>query len=294
MSGGREGELIDAVLAGLHGTRDDRLREIMDRLVRHLHAFVHETALTEAEWLAGIQFLTATGKQCDDARQEFILLSDTLGVSMAVDAVSHLKPIGATETTVLGPFYVPGSTPLPMWADIAAEAVGMPAYVSGRVTDLGGRPIAGATLDVWQTDGEGLYGVQRFGASRPSYTRGKFTTDAAGCYGFRTIRPVSYAIPTDGPVGAMLAALGRHPYRPAHVHTLVSAPHYRPVTTHLFVAGDPYLDSDAVYAVKRSLVVTFQEQPPGPTPDGGRSSTVFCMATYDFRLEDGIGQTPIR
>jgi hydroxyquinol 1,2-dioxygenase len=288
MSGGRKAKLIEAVLEGLRGARDDRLREIMASLVRHLHAFVRETALTEAEWLAGIRFLTATGQKCDDTRQEFILLSDALGVSMAVDAVNHPKPTGATETTVLGPFYVAGSTPLPMWADIAAGAQGMPAYVSGRVTDLGGRPIAGATLDVWQTDEEGLYGVQRFGAARPSYARGKFTTDAGGRYGFRTVRPVSYSIPTDGPVGAMLAALGRHPYRPAHVHTLVSAPRYQPITTHLFVAGDRYLDSDAVYAVKPALVVTFEDRPPGPTPDGDHSSAAFCAATYDFTLvEDG-------
>lgn len=289
MSGAREAELTEAVLAGLRGARDDRLRTIVGSLVRHLHAFVRENALTEAEWLAGIRFLTATGRKCDDARQEFILLSDTLGVSMAVDAVNHLKPTGATESTVLGPFYVPGSTPQPMWADIAAGVTGMPAYVSGRVTDLGGTPLAGATLDVWQTDGEGLYGVQRFGGAQPSYARGMFTTDSTGRYGFRTIRPVSYAIPTDGPVGAMLSALGRSPYRPAHVHTLVSAAGYHPVTTHLFVAGDRYLDSDAVYAVKRSLVVTFEDRDPGPTPDGGRSSTPFCTATYDFRLVPNDG-----
>ncbi len=284
MSELREAELTEAVLAGLRGARDDRLRAVLESLVRHLHAFVRETALTEAEWLAGIRFLTATGQKCDDTRQEFILLSDTLGVSMAVDAVNHPKPTGATETTVLGPFYAGGSTPLTMWADIAEGVPGTPAYVSGRVTDLAGDPIAGATVDVWQTDGDGLYGVQRFGAAQPSYGRGKFTTDAAGRYGFRTVRPVSYAIPTDGPVGAMLAALGRHPYRPAHVHTLVSAPGYQPITTHLFVAGDRYLDSDAVYAVKRSLVVPFDDRPPGPTPDGGRSSAPFCTATYDFRL----------
>jgi hydroxyquinol 1,2-dioxygenase len=276
-----EENLTDAVLAKLEDASDARFREIMISLIRHLHAFVRETELTEAEWFEGIRFLTATGQKCDDKRQEFILLSDTLGVSMLVDAINHRKPGGATETTVLGPFYVPGAITLPLWANVAEGVKGVPAYISGRVLDIDGKPIGGAVLDVWQTDGEGFYDVQRRDAS---YARGKFTTGADGRYGFRTVKPVSYPIPTDGPVGKMLLNMGRHPYRPAHVHTIVSAPGYETVTTHLFVEGDKYLDSDAVFGVKHSLVVEFKQHPPGSTPDGGKCDEPFCTAEYDFRL----------
>ena len=283
MSNLTEQNLVDAVLKKLESAKDPRFKEVMTSLIRHLHAFVRETELTEAEWFAGIQFLTATGQKCDGKRQEYILLSDTLGVSMLVDAINHRKPGGATETTVLGPFYVPGAKNMPMWADIAQEAPGEPAYVFGRVLDVGGKPIPGATIDVWQTDGEGFYDVQRPGGNE-SYARGKFTTAADGRYGFRTVKPVSYPVPTDGPVGKMLLGMGRHPYRPAHVHAIISAPGYEKVATHLFVRGDAYLDSDAVFGVKQSLVVDFKSQPAGPTPDGGRSTAPFCTAEYDFSL----------
>jgi hydroxyquinol 1,2-dioxygenase len=294
-----ESDLTEAVLGKLGGTRDARLAQILTSLVRHLHAFVRETELTEAEWLAGIAFLTATGQKCDGKRQEYILLSDTLGISMLVDAIANRRPTGATESTVLGPFYVPGAPELPMWADIApagssrGDPAATPAYVEGRVLDLDGRPIPGATLDVWQTDGDGLYDVQRGGASTvPSlaptgastYGRGRFTTDAGGRYGFRTTRPVSYSIPTDGPVGQFLRATGRSPDRPAHVHMIVTAPGFAPVTTHLFVAGDPHLDSDAVFAVKQSLIVSFAAEAAGPAPDGRDCPAPFFHASYDFRL----------
>jgi len=278
-----EQNLVNAVLDKLEGAKDPRFKQVMTSLIRHLHAFVRETELTEAEWFAGIQFLTATGQKCDGKRQEYILLSDTLGVSMLVDAINHRKPGGATETTVLGPFYVSGAKDMPMWADIAQKAPGEPAYVFGRVLDVGGKPIAGATIDVWQTDGEGFYDVQRPGGNE-SYARGKFTTAADGRYGFRTVKPVSYPVPTDGPVGKMLLGMGRHPYRPAHVHAIISAPGYEKVATHLFVKGDAYLDSDAVFGVKHSLVVDFKPHPAGPTPDGGKSAAPFCTAEYDFRL----------
>jgi len=281
MASSLEHTLTDAVLARIEATADPRFKEIMTSLIRHLHAFVRETELTEAEWFAGIQFLTATGQKCDDKRQEYILLSDTLGVSMLVDAINHRKPGSATETTVLGPFYVPGSKQIPMWTDIAAGLPGIPAYVHGRVLDVDDKPVAGAELDVWQNDSEGFYDVQRPGAS---YARGKLTTDAQGRYGFRTTRPVSYPIPTDGPVGKMLLGMGRHPYRPAHVHTKVSAPGFEPITTHVFVKGDPYLGSDAVFGVKDSLVVEFHDRPAGATPDGKVSNQPFSVAEYDFRL----------
>lgn len=286
MSNLTEQNLVDAVLEKLEGAKDARFKQVMTSLIKHLHAFVRETELTEAEWFAGIQFLTATGQKCDGKRQEYILLSDTLGVSMLVDAINHRKPGGATETTVLGPFYVSGAKDMPMWADIAGDAPGVPAYVFGRVLDVGGKPIAGATIDVWQTDGEGFYDVQRPGGNE-SYARGKFTTAADGRYGFRTVKPVSYPVPTDGPVGKMLLGMGRHPYRPAHVHAIVSAPRYEKVATHLFVEGDAYLDSDAVFGVKHSLVVDFKPHPAGPTPDGGKSPAPYCTAEYDFRLVRG-------
>ena len=278
-----EGNFTDAVLAKLEGATDARFKEIMGSLIRHVHGFIREVELTEKEWLTAIQFLTATGKKCDDKRQEFILLSDTLGVSMLVDAINHRKPDGATETTVLGPFYVSDAKEMPMWSDIAGDAPGEPAYLSGRVLDVGGKPIAGAVLDVWQTDGEGYYDVQRPGGNE-QYARGKFVTGADGCYGFKTVKPVSYPVPTDGPVGKMLLGMGRHPYRPAHVHVIATAPGYDRVATHLFVEGDEYLDSDAVFGVKHSLVVEFQHHPAGPTPDGKKSAEPFFIAEFDFKL----------
>jgi len=283
MSNLTEQNLVDAVLERLEGAKDPRFKQIMTSLIKHLHAFVRETELTENEWLTGIRFLTATGKKCDDKRQEYILLSDTLGVSMLVDAINHRQPGGATETTVLGPFYVSGAKDMPMWADIAGNAPGEPAYVSGRVLDVNGTPIAGAVLDVWQTDGEGFYDVQRPGGNE-HYARGRFTTGADGRYGLRTVKPVSYPVPTDGPVGHMLLGMGRHPYRPAHVHVIATAPGYERVATHLFVEGDAYLDSDAVFGVKHSLVVEFKAHPIGPTPDGRKSAVPFCTAEYDFKL----------
>jgi hydroxyquinol 1,2-dioxygenase len=279
-----EETLTDAVLAKLEGATDPRFKQIMTSLIRHLHAFVRETELTEAEWFAGIRFLTATGQKCDDKRQEYILLSDTLGMSMLVDAINHRKPAGATETTVLGPFYVPGAGDLPQWADIANGCAGEPAYVSGHILDVNGAPIEGATLDIWQTDGEGWYDVQKPGAA---WARGKIRSDAKGFFGFRTVKPVSYPIPTDGPVGQMLLRMGRHPYRPAHIHTIVSAPGFATVTTHVFVNGDPYLDSDAVFGVKDSLVIDFTRHETGTAPDGKPSAVPFHTAHYEFRLVRG-------
>jgi hydroxyquinol 1,2-dioxygenase len=231
-----ETNLTDAVLAKLEGAADPRFKQIMTSLIKHLHAFVREVELTEAEWFAGIQFLTATGQKCDDKRQEYILLSDTLGVSMLVDAINHRKPGTATESTVLGPFYVEGAPEMPLGANIAEGVPGEPTYFSGHVLTAAGKPIAGATLDLWSTDGDGRYDVQLEG--RQIRARGRITADAQGRYAFWTVKPVSYPIPTDGPVGQMLLRMGRHPYRPAHTHMIVSAPAHESVTTHLFVEGD--------------------------------------------------------
>lgn len=279
-----EANLTDAVLAKLAGTTDARLQQVMTSLIRHVHAFIREVALTEAEWFAGIQFLTATGQQCNDKRQEFILLSDTLGVSMLVDAINHRKPAGATESTVLGPFYVPGASELPNGANLGAGLPGDPALFSGRVLTVDGKPIPEAQIDTWQADAEGFYDVQRPNLDGMRL-RGKFRTDVQGRFWFWTVKPTEYPIPTDGPVGHMLLKMGRHPYRPAHIHTIVSAPGYESVTTHVFVEGDRYLDSDAVFGVKNSLVVGFVRHEPGTAPDGTKMDRPYCTVNYDFGLK---------
>jgi len=269
-----EADLTDAVVARLARCEDPRFRQIMTSLIRHVHDFVREVELTEAEWLEAIKFLTATGQKCDDRRQEFILLSDVLGVSMLVDAINHRKPDGATESTVLGPFYVEGAPDLPAGFDIAHGGPGEPTEVRGRVLTSEGKPIKGALLDVWQTAANSLYSSQD--PKQDLYNlRGKFRSDDQGNYFFRTIKPVSYPVPTDGPVGAVLNAMGRHPMRPAHLHFIVSAPGYETVATHLFVKGDKYLDSDVVFAVKNSLVVDFKNKPDGNGLE----------AVYDFGLK---------
>jgi hydroxyquinol 1,2-dioxygenase len=279
-----EANLTEAVLAKLAGATNPRFQQIMTSLLRHLHAFVREVELTEAEWFAGIQFLTATGQKCDDKRQEFILLSDTLGVSMLVDALNHRKPTGATESTVLGPFYVNGAPELQNGANLAVDMPGEPTLFSGRVLTVSGTPIPGAQLDVWQADAEGFYDVQR-PQLHEMRLRGKFRTDAQGRFWFWTVRPTEYPIPTDGPVGQMLLNMGRHPYRPAHIHTIVTAPGYEPVTTHVFVEGDRYLDSDAVFGVKDSLIVDFVRHEPGTAPDGTRMNRPYFTVQYDFGLK---------
>lgn len=279
-----EQNLADAVIDRMSPQTDPRLGEIMTALIKHLHAFVREVELSEAEWMRAIEFLTATGQLCDDNRQEFILLSDTLGVSMLVDAINHRRPRGATENTVLGPFHVDGAPVCELGADISRDIEGgQPAFVSGRVLDEHGAPIADALLDVWQVRPDRLYDVQD-PESPEMQLRAKFRTDADGRYYFHTIVPVSYPIPDDGPVGRMLTALGREPWRPAHMHFIVSADGYAPVTTHLFVRGDPYLESDAVFGVKQSLIVDFEQSTAAAAPDGTAMDRAFYIAEYDFGL----------
>jgi catechol 1,2-dioxygenase len=242
------------VAASFAGTADPRLREVLTSLVRHLHAFVKDVELTEQEWAAAIGFLTRTGQKCDDVRQEFILLSDVLGVSMLVETINHRAHGTSTESTVLGPFHVVESPPRKLGDSIALDGKGTPCLVSGRITGPDSEPIPGASIDVWQANDDGFYDVQQPGVQPERNLRGLFTADADGGYWFRSIVPKYYPIPDDGPVGDLLAATGRHPYRPAHLHYIVSAPGYLPVTTHVFVADSPYLDSDAVFGVKDSLV----------------------------------------
>ncbi len=265
----RPEDITDQVIASFAATPDVRLGRIMESLTRHIHAFVADVELTEAEWAAGIQVLTATGHITDEKRQEFILWSDTLGVSMLVDALSHRTPAGATESTVLGPFYVPGAPVREAGADIAEHEAGLPAFVHGRVVGLDGGPIAGAELDVWQNGANRLYAVQDDDAP-DDHLRGRFRTDEQGRFSFRAVRPVPYPIPDDGPVGRMLAATGRHPWRPAHIHIVVRAPDHAALTTHIFDADSDYLDRDTVFAVKPSLLRRFElRDPDDPArPDG--------------------------
>ncbi|WP_318240581.1 intradiol ring-cleavage dioxygenase [Brevundimonas guildfordensis] len=236
-----------------------RLREVVSVFVKHLHAAVVESRLTEAEWMEGIQFLTAVGHKCTDWRQEFILLSDVLGLSMLVDAVSHDRPEGATENTVLGPFYVPSAPAYPKGGDICLDGQGEPLLVTGQVRNEAGQPLAGVTVEVWQTNDEGFYDVQQPGVQPENNLRGVFVTDEEGQYAFVSVKPRHYPIPDDGPVGQLLSALGRHPNRPAHIHFIVRQDGYDPVTTHIFAPDCPYLESDPVFGVKPSLIAEFRD-----------------------------------
>jgi catechol 1,2-dioxygenase len=247
----------EVVCASLAGSSDPRLRRVLESLVRHVHSFVKDVELTEREWAEAVAFLTDTGHKCDDTRQEFILLSDVLGVSMLVETINHRAAGRATASTVTGPFHVVDSPPRELGADISLPGSGEACLVTGRVTGPDGEPVPGAQVDVWQADAEGFYDVQRPDSTPETNLRGLFTTDDEGRFWFRTIVPRYYPIPVDGPVGRLLDAMARHPYRPAHIHFIVSADGYQGVTTHLFVAGSPYLDSDAVFGVKESLVRDF-------------------------------------
>jgi hydroxyquinol 1,2-dioxygenase len=249
----------DAVIDSLGPATEPRLREILTSLVRHLHGFAREVELTIPEWELAIDFLTRTGQKCDDERQEFILLSDVLGMSMLVETISNRKFGVATESTVLGPFHVVESPVRILGDNIDLAGTGTPCVVTGRVVSVDGTRLPGAKLDVWQANDQGFYDVQQPDVQPRANGRGLFTADEAGEFWFRTIVPSYYPIPTDGPVGELLVATGRHPYRPAHIHFIVTAPGYRPLTTHIFVAGSEYIESDAVFAVKKSLVADFEE-----------------------------------
>jgi hydroxyquinol 1,2-dioxygenase len=249
---------VDAVNGRMGQDVTPRLAEVMAALVKHLHAFAKEVDLTQSEWEIGIDFLTRTGQICSEERQEFILLSDTLGFSMLVDAINNRRPAGATENTVFGPFHVDGAPERGMGASISLDGKGESCLYEGRVIDLHGEPIEGARIDVWSDNAEGFYDVQQPDIQPKWNNRGIFTTGKDGKYSFIGIKPVSYPIPDDGPVGQMLHHLGRHPYRPAHIHYLVTAEGYQKVVTHTFVGDDPYLASDTVFGVKETLVAPFE------------------------------------
>ena len=255
-------DITARAVASFEGCSDARLQQLMQSLVRHLHGFAVENSLTEDEWRALIGVLTDTGNITDERRQEFILWSDALGLSMVVDAIAHELPPGATESTVIGPFYVPGSPAREYGESMVVEpGAGVPAWVYGRVLDVSGQPIAGAEVDVWQNGADMLYAVQRPEAEE-DHLRGRYLTRDDGTYAFVAVRPVPYPIPHDGPVGRMLEVTGRHPWRPAHIHIIARAPGYKTVTTHVFDATSEYLDSDTVFAVKPSLLRTFVERSP--------------------------------
>lgn len=278
-----EHSITDAVVERFANTPDARLKQIMQALARHAHNFVREVELTQDEWLAAVMFLTRVGQISDDKRQEFILLSDTLGISMLVDAINHRMPDGATETTVLGPFYVQNPPTMELGADITGGEQGTPLHVSGVVRSPDGTPLAGAWIDVWQSDEDGYYDVQKDGDD-PNL-RARFIADAEGRYAFWTLVPKFYPIPADGPVGDMLTATNRHPFRPAHIHFMIGHEGYETLVTHLFVEGDPYLDSDAVFGVKQSLIVSPHDEAPGAAPEGRVMDTGWKSLVHDFGLK---------
>jgi len=278
-----EQSITQAVIERLAQSDDPRFKKVMTSLVTHLHDFVRDVQLTEGEWLAAIEFLTDVGKTCTEKRQEYILLSDTLGVSVLVITLNHPADVGTAESTVLGPFYWEGAPDLPCGSDLAVGVKGEPTFYSGRVLSADGKPLPNALLDIWSGDGDGNYDMQIPGETGMK-ARGRIRTDATGRYWFRSIRPTFYPVPTDGPVGRMLRKMGRHPFRPGHIHMIVSADGYRPVTTHLFVAGSEYLDSDAVFGMKESLVARFDRHAPGVGPGGVRMDSPYYTVDYDFRL----------
>jgi hydroxyquinol 1,2-dioxygenase len=277
--------ITNAVMERLKDARDARTHQISAALVRHLHAFIREVEPTFAEWEAGIDFLTRTGHFCDDKRQEFILLSDTLGASMLVDAINHRSAETSTETTVLGPFFVQQAPECGLGADISGGIAGEPLFISGSVRGSDGKPLAGAIVDIWHSDSDGYYDVQRLEEIGDLAMRGRFRTDEHGRFHCWSIKPAAYPVPHDGPVGEMLEAQGRHPWRPAHVHFMIAAPGHEKLVTHIFASGDQYLDSDVVFGVKDSLIGEFAARPPGPAGDGRIMDRPYCHLHHVFRLK---------
>jgi len=280
----REAELVDRVLASFDGASEERLKQIMQSAVRHLHAFLRDVRLTEQEWKQGIDFLTAVGHLTDERRQEFILLSDTLGVSMQTIAINNEAYADATEATVFGPFFVEDSPEVERGGDISFGAAGEPCWVEGTVTGVDGTPLPGARIEVWQADEAGFYDVQ-YDDDRVA-ARAHLFTDEQGRYSFWGITPTPYPIPHDGPVGQMLDAVGRSPMRASHLHFMVTAPGCRTLVTHIFVRGDELLDRDSVFGVKESLVKDFLQQPAGTTTPDGRQmhGRTWSQARFDIVL----------
>jgi len=279
-----EDNITDLAVDRWATARDPRTAELMTALVRHLHDFAREVRLTEAEWMAGIQWLTRTGQISDEKREEFILASDVLGLSMLVVQMNHRLDPAATPATVLGPFHIEGSPEFGFGGDMSDGVPGTPLFIHGTVRDLDGNPVAGGVLDVWQADTEGAYESQIPDLDE-ARLRAKYTTREDGSYCLRTIAPKGYTIPMDGPVGDLISQTEISHFRPAHVHFLINVPGYEPLITHLFQEGAEYLDSDVVFGTKQELVVRFEPREPGETPDGGTSAEPWVEARYDFVLQ---------
>jgi hydroxyquinol 1,2-dioxygenase len=279
----REDDLVERVVTSFAGTPEPRTRELVEALTRHLHAFLRETRLTEAEWWQAIEFLTAVGHLTDDRRQEFILLSDVLGASMQTITINNEAQANATEATVFGPFFVEGSPDVGLGGDISGGASGEPCWVEGTVTDTSGVPLAGALVEVWEADADGLYDVQ-YDDHRVA-ARGHLHADVDGRYRFWAVTPTPYPVPDDGPVGRLLRATGRSPMRAAHLHLMVVADGHRTLVTHVFPRGDVHLDSDSVFGVRDSLVVDVHREPPGtPAPDGRDLPGPWSRIAFDLVL----------
>ncbi|WP_029432004.1 dioxygenase [Blastococcus sp. URHD0036] len=279
-----EDNITDLAVQRWQTAHDPRTAEVMTALVRHLHDFAREVRLTEAEWIAAVQWLNRTGQISSEKREEFILASDVLGLSMLVVQMNHRLDPAATPATVLGPFHIPGSPELGFGGDMSDGLTGVPLYVHGHVRDLAGAPVPDARLDVWQADDEGLYESQH-PAVDEARLRGIYRTRDDGSYCVRTIAPRGYSIPMDGPVGDLVSGTDISHFRPAHVHFLLDVPGFEPLITHLFQEGAEYLDSDVVFGTKQELVVRFEQREPGPTPDGGSSDVPWAEARYDFVLQ---------
>jgi hydroxyquinol 1,2-dioxygenase len=280
-----EETLTDIALARWCDIPDPRLKEVMTSLVKHLHAFVRDIEPTQAEWVTAIDFLTRTGKLSDEKRQEFILFSDVLGVSMLVDAINHRQKSGATPSTVEGPFHIPDAPVMNNGGNMAANAPGIACFCVGKVSGLAGEAVAGATLDLWQTDGDGLYEAQKPGIDGP-WMRGIYRVQPDGSYLIRTVAPIAYTIPMDGTVGELMNRTNMSHMRPAHIHFAVEAPGYHGLVTHLFQAGDEWINDDAVYGVKAPLIVDFKKMPAGSkAPSGELMNEPFYVVSYDFVLE---------
>jgi hydroxyquinol 1,2-dioxygenase len=278
-----EDNLTDVALERWKDIPDPRLRQVMQSLIKHLHGFVRDIEPTQAEWAAAIDWLTRTGKLCSEKRQEFILTSDVLGVSMLVDAINHRRPSEATPSTVEGPFHIPNAPAVAHGGNMAEGAPGIPCFVIGTVRSLDGEPVAGAVLDLWQTDGEGLYEDQR-NVNGP-WMRGLYRTQPDGSYVIRTVAPIAYTIPMDGTVGELMNRTNISHMRPAHIHFAIAAPGYHGCVTHLFQKGDEFIETDVVYGVKEPLVVEFVKKPPGKAPTGETMATPFYEVRYDFVLQ---------
>jgi hydroxyquinol 1,2-dioxygenase len=284
-----EENLTDLAVKQWGSCHSPRLRQIMQSLVKHLHGFARDVELKQDEWLMAVEWLAKTGKLCTEKRQEFILLSDVLGMSMLVDAMNHRFPEGATPSTVIGPFHIDDSPEMPMGANLAEGLAGETCFLVGTVRDMNGKPVAGAKLDIWQADADGLYESQ-LGADEP-VLRAVFHTGADGTYAIRTIAPPGYSIPMDGTVGDLLRETDISHFRPAHIHFLITAPGYETLITHLFKKGAKYIDSDVVFGVKEKLIAEFEKHPAGKTPTGEVSSEPFVVVNYDFVLSKAKSQS---